>query len=331
MLSKNYSFSLWAAAALAAALFVTGCRRPANPPGSGDSAELAKPTASPNPATVNTIVPNAPAFGVPKATAESSADRFRNGTDADRIKIAGHLLNAGTDDAFVLLLTLVHEIRPGSARTAICERLSKMDTTGRRDELLNCMADADMDVAEALSKALGAQADGETISAVVDRYQKSSDPRLKERLCQIIAESVNSEAVGNLAALIPSAASLGTDPLAKAATGALTRNASGAAVDQLLRVAGTSADAGNTELLKRIIGSISSPEAYQAFLSNARGNKESGNATRLIAIEALRNYPTEETLALMNELANSSNPEIQAAAKSNADRCSAIIGQPGKK
>ena len=118
------------------------------------------------------------------------------------------------------------------------------------------------------------------------------------------------------------------EPMVRAAAEALARNASAPAVATLMRKLSASRDAPDSEALATLISGISNPAAQATLIYSARGNKDSPNpASRVVAIRALGNYPTLESLQAMRQLHRDADPAVQAASREVAQRIESIIGR----
>lgn len=270
-----------------------------------------------------------PAELMPADPAVQALVRKYSGASGDeRAEIARQLLAAGTTESVAGLMQITQGMPPGELKSSICQGLSGMETREKREFLLGALPYVDGDVRRALGHAMGAQADSSLISALIERYDNFGDEAVRSSVLQVLRDSTSPDAVGMVSAIVNDPGNGMADPMVRAAAEALARNASGPAVAALMRKLSASNDAHDSEILSALIAGISNPAAQATLIYSARGNKDSPDpASRVVAIRALGNFPTLESLQAMRQLASDADPSVQAAAREVAQRIESIIGR----
>jgi len=254
-------------------------------------------------------------------------ERFRNGSERDRLAIAGLLMRMGSEEAMTGLVILLRELPPGDVKSVICQKLEKFEVGGKREFLLGLLlVDADQEIARALTSALGSQADEGFVGRLVELNKGVSDETVRERLFDVLSQASSDAAAAAVGAIVADSERRPDDPLVLAASRALAENASPQALDVLLRkLAGVRRES-DARGLTEVVGNIARPRAHQALLYAAEGNRVAPTTiSRVAAIRALKNFPGEDTLEVMSRLASDPDPQIQVAAREVAAACASVL------
>lgn len=254
--------------------------------------------------------------------------KYSGASESERAELARQLLAIDTTESVAGLMQITQGMPPGEQKSNICQGLSGMETREKREFLLGALPFVDGDARRALAQAMGAQADSSLISTLVERYDNSGDEAVRSSVLQVLRDSISADAVGMTSAIVNDPGNGMAEPMVRAAAEALARNASAPAVATLMRKLSASRDAPDSEALATLISGISNPAAQATLIYSARGNKDSPNpASRVVAIRALGNYPTLESLQAMRQLHRDADPAVQAASREVAQRIESIIGR----
>jgi HEAT repeat protein len=326
--------------ALLISVLLLGCgRRAPNPPtsqsGSSSSATSVSPanrSASATPsrigvepysaisplgsATQRTGPETRPSFQSADSAVQALVEAFFNSSPEAQNETIDSLFALHSREALEGLIFILQCLQPSALKTNICQKLSTIDTRDNREYLMDLMPTADSDTRRALALALGAQADSALVMQLVERFDATSDERVKQS-AQLVMSGVSSpDAMETLAAIVTDPLNGMTDPIVAAAAQALAQSASAPSVDTLLQKMNSSADSGGASAIGELISSIASPSAESALVYAASGNKLAANPNvRLAAVRALANFPTPETIEVLRRLEQDPDPVIQAAAK----------------
>lgn len=171
----------------------------------------------------------------------------------------------------------------------------------------------DRSVLRSLIEALGPLADAEMIADVRSRFAAAFRSDDQYRLAKVIRNITNPDAA-------PALMDLANDPgappqLAVAATEALATIATPPAVSLLLgKIEEVPAD--DTQRLITAISRIDRAEALPTLRYAAVGNKDTpSDRARVAAIQALANFPDDETRQLLRELGGDTSEPIREAAR----------------
>jgi hypothetical protein len=178
----------------------------------------------------------------------------------------------------------------------------------------------DPTVVRAAGAALSTMADAPIIDEVIARYDSATTEAEIDRLAQLVRTIQSPKATDSLLALAGSISSAPQDSLQEAAIAALARVGDARCVSNLLQRLEASPPGQDTELFNTITR-IDSPEAQASLLYAAAGNKEvSAEHCQTAAIYALKNYPNEQTVALLERLiAQGQNEKVLTAATRTLD------------
>ncbi len=311
---------------MALLVVLAGCHRPEAPPKSGkkigyekrqapfhwggSGGAVANPRAVAEESEAVPWVPNDPSVRL-------ALERFRNGSDSDRLAIAGLLMEMGTEESITGLVLVLRNLPAGEVKSLICQKLEKLEAgTGREFLLGLLLVDADQEVARALTSALGSQADEALIDRLVALYDAVPDPGARDRLLDVLSQGTTDRIAPAIGALINDEARGLADPLMLAAGRALADNASAQALDVLLGKLSKAGKQAESSEFAGIVAGIWRPRAHHALLYAAEGNKiATAPASRIAAIRALKNFPGEETTEVLTRVASDPDKTISAAAR----------------
>lgn len=171
----------------------------------------------------------------------------------------------------------------------------------------------DRAVLRALIEALGPLADAELIAGIQSRFAAAFRADDQYRLAKVIRNITNPDAA-------PALMDVANDPaappqIAVAATEALATIATAPAVSLLLgKIEEVPAD--DTQRLITAISRIDRAEALPTLRYAAVGNKDTlSDRVRVAAIQALANFPDDETRQLLRELGGDTNGSVREAAR----------------
>ncbi len=231
------------------------------------------------------------------------------------------LARIGTPLATSVLLETLAQTKEGPYKEELGKRVSGITNHESWPLLLDSMLQTgDATVLRAAGASLSLMADRPVVDAIVAYYEAASTEAEIERLTQLVSSIQSPQATDALLALAGSTSTLPQDDLQKAAVEALVRIGDPQCVSHLLRRLEAAPPGEGSELFSAITR-INQPQAQTALLYAAAGNKEvSAESGRTAAIYALKNYPTEQTLALLERIiAQEDNDKVRAAATRTLD------------
>jgi HEAT repeat protein len=231
------------------------------------------------------------------------------------------LARIGTPAAAGALLDRLAQTEEGRYKEELSKRASNISNHDSWPLLLDIMLQAnDGAVVRAAGAALSTIADAPVIDEVIARYDAASSTTEVDRLAQFVRGIRSSKATESLLSLAGPVSSAPQDSLQEAAIEALARVGDAQSISYLLRRLEASAS-GESGPIFDTIARIDSPEAQTSLLYAAAGNKEvSAEHGRTAAIYALKNYPDERTVALLERIvAQEQNEKVLTAATRTLD------------
>jgi hypothetical protein len=231
------------------------------------------------------------------------------------------LARIGTLAATGALLDQLAQTGEGAYKEELSKRISIISNHDSWPLLLDIMMEAqDAAVVRAAGASLSGLADAPILDEVIARYATASTEGEIDRLAQLIRTIRSPAASASLLSLAGPASSPPRDSLQDAALEALARIGNAECVSHLFQRLEASPP-GQDGPLFNTITRIEAPEAQAALLYAAAGNKEvSAEHGQTAAIYALKNYPDEQTLALLERiLAQEQNEKVLSAAARTLD------------
>jgi HEAT repeat protein len=231
------------------------------------------------------------------------------------------LARIGTPMAASALLDTLAQTKEGSFKEELGRRIASINNHDSWPLLLDTMTQTgDATVARAAGASLARMADTPILDEIMARYQIATTEAEVQRLANLVGSVQSPKATEGLLSLAGDIASKPQDSLQQAAVDALANVGDAQCLSHLLRrlEAATPGEGAN---LYNAITRVSNPEAHSQLLYAAAGNKEvSAESGRSAAIEALKNYPSEETVALLERIvAQESNEKVVTAASRTLD------------
>jgi len=247
-------------------------------------------------------------------------DLVNEGGDAG-LWAAEALARIGTPMATSALLDTLAQTKEGAYKEELGRKLSAIANHDSWPVLLDTMTQTgDATVARAASVSLARMADTPVLDEIIARYETAATETETQRLAQLVGSIQSPDATDALLSLAGDVTSTPQDGLQKAAVDALANVGDAQCLSHLMkRLEATTPGEGSD--IYNAITRISNPEAHSQLLYAAAGNKEvSAEYGRTAAIEALRNYPSEETVALLERIvAQESNEKVVTAASRTLD------------
>jgi HEAT repeat protein len=226
------------------------------------------------------------------------------------------LARIGTPMATTALFETLTHTQDGEYKDELGRRASAIGNHDSWPLLLDSLLQTeDGTVARAAMTALAGMADRPIIDEVIARYDVAETEAEFERLARLVSNIHSPNATSALLALAGEITSSPQDSLQAAAIDALARVGDAQSVSHLIRRLEAS-PLGEGADIYNAITQIRSPDAYSHLLHAAAGNKEvSAESGRTAAIQALGNYPSEETIALLERIvAQEANEKVVTAA-----------------
>jgi len=226
------------------------------------------------------------------------------------------LARIGTPTATAALLDTLAQVKEGAYKEELGRKLSAITNHDSWPLLLETMTQTgDPTVARAASVSLARMADTPVLDEIAAHYEAATTEIETDRIAQLVRSIESPDATDALLSLAGDVASTPQNSLQQAAVDALANVGDARCISHLMqRLEATTP--GESSNAYSAITRISSPEAYSQLLYAAAGNKEvSAEYGRTAAIEALKNYPSEETVALLERIvAQESNTKVVSAA-----------------
>jgi hypothetical protein len=231
------------------------------------------------------------------------------------------LARIGTPTATSALLDRLSQTKEGDYKEELGKRVSSVRNHDSWPLLVDTMMQSgDTSVVRAAATSLSMMADAPVIDELVARYDSATTVAETERIAQTIRSIRSSKATESLLSLAGSPSSPPQDGLQEAAVEALAKIGDAQSVNHLLRRL-ESCPPGEETQVYNAITQINSPDAQTSLLYAAAGNKEvSAEHGQTAAIYALKNYPDESTVALLERIiAQGQNEKVVTAATRTLD------------
>jgi HEAT repeat protein len=231
------------------------------------------------------------------------------------------LARIGTPLATATLLETLAQVKEGPYKVELGKRVAGINNHDSWPVLLDSiMSTSDSTVLRSATESLSRMADTPIIDELIARYDGATTEQDAERITQLISNIHSAKATESLLALAGDVASGPQDGLSRAAIEGLANSGDPQAVSYLMRKLEASPP-GESGYLVNAISQIKDPQAQDALLYAAAGNKEvSADNGRAAAIYALRNYPNDKTVALLEQIvASEENARVSAAAVRTLD------------
>jgi len=231
------------------------------------------------------------------------------------------LARIGTPTATSALLDRLAETKEGLYKEELSKRVASISNHDSWPVLLDTMMQTgDTTVVRAAGASLSMMADAPVIDEVIARYDGASTDVEVERLTQLVRNIHSPKATEPLLSLAGHVSAAPQDTLQEAAIEALAKIGDAPSVSYLLRRLEASPPGESTRIFNAIT-QIDRPDAQASLLYAAAGNKEvSAEHGRTAAIYALKNYPNEPTLTLLERIvAQEQNEKVLTAATRTLD------------
>ena len=248
-------------------------------------------------------------------------DLVLNADDETSLWAAEALARIGTPMATSALLDTLSQTKEGPYKEELGKRISIISNHDSWPLLLDSVVlTGDPVVVRAAAASLSRMADTPIVDEIVGRYDAATTEAELERLSQLMSNIQSPGATEALLSLAGRVSSTPQDSLQQAAVDALAKIGDSQCVSHLLqRLEAT--PPGQESQIFNAVTRIKSPEAQASLLYAAAGNKEVSAAYgRSAAIQALKNYPNEQTVALLEQIvAQEDNERVLAAATRTLD------------
>lgn len=231
------------------------------------------------------------------------------------------LARIGTPMATTALLDTLAQTKEGSFKEELGRRIAGINNHDSWPILLDTMTQtADAAVARAASTSLARMADTPVMDEIIARYEAAATEAEMQRLAQLVRNIQSPKATDALLSLAGDIASAPQDALQQAAIDAIANVGDAQCLSHLLRRLEATTPGEGTDIYNAI-ARVSNPDVHSQLLYAAAGNKEvSAEYGRTAALEALKNYPSEETIALLERIiAQESNEKVVTAASRTLD------------
>ncbi len=231
------------------------------------------------------------------------------------------LARIGTPAATAALLDTLAQTEDGQFKEDLGTRIAGIANHDSWPLLLDTLLQTeDAAVARAAVDSLARMADTPVMDEILARYENATTDAEVECLVQLISNVQSSAATNALLSLAGDVTSPIQDCLQQAAIDALAKVGDSECASYLLRRLEATTP-GEGASIYNAITQINNQDAYAQLLYAAAGNKEvSAESGQTAAIEALANYPCEETCVLLERIvAEGSNEKVVTAASRTLD------------
>ncbi len=230
-------------------------------------------------------------------------DLIACGGDAAAVWAAEALARIGTPAATQSLLNTFSQMSDGLYKEQIAKKLSCISNHDSWPILLDAvLTSSDAAVRRAASTSLAQMADVPIVDELVARYDSAVTVDEASDWANTVSRISSSKATESLLALAQEVSVSSEDPLDQAVLTAIANVGDAQCVNYLLTRL-ESSEPGETSTLMNLISAISQPQAQAALLYAAAGNKNvSAEQGRTAAIQALVNYPNEQSYVLLEQI-----------------------------
>lgn len=224
-------------------------------------------------------------------------------------------------DAIKTLISLLTSTQDSKLKAELCLIVASVRNPDLGIDLLDAyMQSSDSEAVSSAFACLVHVANNSLINEIVSRYASSGNLEERGLACQLIAGLKNPDGIEALIRLAEDPAGPDNEPLLQASIYGLTSIGTAPAADYILERLEAGARS-NADFLASALSRICNPAAQSALIYAALGNKEAQSArTQAAAIQALANYPNQEVISLLEELAAGNVPEVSQAATESLDR-----------
>ncbi len=242
-------------------------------------------------------------------------DMVARGSDAGAVCAAEALARIGTPAATQSLIEALAQLADSPYKERIARKLSGVNSHESWPLLVDAVqTSADATVRRAASAALSQTADAPIVDELVSRYDAAATIDEAADWASTVANINSPKATESLLTLARQTPAVPEDPLDQAVLSALAKVGDPQCVSYLLTRL-EAAQPGETSYLMNLISQINQPRAEPSLLYAAAGNKEvSAELGRTAAIQALRNFPDEQTFVLLEQIAATDRNAIVATA-----------------
>lgn len=231
------------------------------------------------------------------------------------------LARIGTPVATAALLDTLAQTEAGQFKDDLGKRIAGITNHDSWPLLLDTLLQTeDATVARAAVDSLARMADTPVMDEILARYENATTDAEVEYLAQLVSNIQSSGATESLLSLAGDVASPIQDTLQQAAIDALAKVGDSECASYLLRRLEATTP-GEEASIYNAITQINNQDAYAQLLYAAAGNKEvSAESGQTAAIQALANYPCEQTCVLLERIvAEGSNEKVVTAASRTLD------------
>jgi hypothetical protein len=231
------------------------------------------------------------------------------------------LARIGTPAATAALLDTLAQTEAGQFKDDLGKRVAGITNHDSWPLLLDTLLQTeDAAVARAAVDSLARMADTPVMDEILARYEAATTDAEVECLAQLVSNIQSSGATESLLSLAGDVTSAIQDSLQQAAIDALAKVGDSECASYLLRRLEATTP-GEGASIYNAITQINNQDAYAQLLYAAAGNKEvSAESGQTAAIEALANYPCEQTCVLLERIvAEGSNEKVVTAASRTLD------------
>jgi hypothetical protein len=246
-------------------------------------------------------------------------DVITRGGDTTAVWAAEALARIGTPAATQALLDALAKLGDSVYKEQIARKAACVANHDSWPALMEAVQTSqDSIVQRAAGAALAQMADAPIVDELVARYDSAATVDEAATWANTISRISATKATESLLTLARRAPSFSQDPLDQAVLRAVANVGDAQCVDYLLSRIEAS-QPGETAYLMNLVNQIHQPQAQAALLYAAAGNKGlSADQGRTAAIQALANYPDEQTYVVLEQIASAERNAVVATAASRS-------------
>jgi hypothetical protein len=251
------------------------------------------------------------------SSVRSLTDLVLGGNGAVGVWAAEALARIGTPAATCSLLDALSRMADGRYKEQVAKRVSNISNQDSWPNLMEAIQTTeDPAVRRAAGASLARMADAPIVSELMARYDASTTPEEAADWARTVGSISSAKASDSLLTLARQVPSNPQDVMDQSILDAVANVGDARCVNYLLSRLEACAP-GEGAYMMNLIGKISQPQAESALLYAAAGNKEvSAEQGRTAAILALKNYPSEQTYVLLEQIASTERNATVATAAS---------------
>ncbi len=243
--------------------------------------------------------------------------QLQKGTQEQRLAAIDDLVRLGTPQAVEELMAFIGTLGDGDFKEEAVRRASMIANRDAVPTFLGLITTTqDMGVLRVAQEVFARLAEAESLQTILDAYDSSTDPVVRERLVRSVGSVSNEMAAPVLMQVLSDLSLPASDGMIRSSAEALRQIGTAPAVDALIERINSDPSEESRSLLTAELGLVRNPLAEASLQTAAGGNSKFGETpdARTAAIWALVNYPSAETQERLQSLQADTNVQVSFAA-----------------